>query len=166
MTVPRHPSAPLARTAGYTARAPNRHPRPRRRSRAVANFSITPLIDMVFLLILFFLMTYQFSSSEFQQVELPRPHDSQAELRQLPQKVTVNIVYDGPDRPVRYVAGAIDVATVEELAERLARRRARTPDLQVVVRADRRIDYGTVRACLEAISGAGIDIVNVAARMD
>ena len=60
-------------------------------------FNMTPMIDCVFQLILFFLLTSQVASANLPRMELFRPLESQAQIskdRKFPYKVIVNVLSD------------------------------------------------------------------------
>ena len=70
-------------------------------------FNMTPMIDVVFLLIIFFMLVSQFSSAENVEVELPEPERSQAIEATVPEKLILNIEYVGPDEPPGFLLGSI-----------------------------------------------------------
>jgi biopolymer transport protein ExbD len=140
--------------------------------------NVTPLIDVVMVLIVFFLLVGQLASSEAAGVRLPVSVTGEGEenLR----AVVVNIARAGepaaPGRPgpVRYLVAGAEVATtpgtptpgLEDRLQEAILRRARelapalAPDtaperVPVVVRADRRLAYGQVEPVLRAARRAG-----------
>ena len=52
-----------------------------------------------------------------------------------------------------------------KLARRLVAMKAANPALQVVLRADRRIEYSRVRAVMRVIAESQVDILNVVAHV-
>ena len=65
------------------------------KSRAIESLSVTPLIDVVFLLLIFFLVTSQFEQEE-RQMELNLPQVSEAlPASAQPQELVVNISKNG-----------------------------------------------------------------------
>jgi biopolymer transport protein ExbD len=115
-------------------------------------FNMTPMIDVVFLLIIFFLVSSHLAKQEA-QMELPLPV---AESGSTPddvqtQRITVNVLRDGSlllaGKPVRD----------EELQQRLATAiAARGRDLEVRIRSDRAVEYRRVEPILIACARAGI----------
>ena len=66
-----------------------------KQSRAIGSLSVTPLIDVVFLLLIFFLVTSRFEQEE-QQLELNLPQVSEAlPASASPQELIVNIDQQG-----------------------------------------------------------------------
>jgi biopolymer transport protein ExbD len=114
--------------------------------------NLTPMIDVVFQLIIFFLLSTHFVQQEAQQ-ELALPtaatgHEAPAES---PPRVTINLLPDG-----QILMGSSE-AQPNEIASRLAYERERTSrDLEVRIRADRSLPYGAVEPVLLACAEAGI----------
>jgi len=126
-------------------------------------FNMTPMIDVTFLLIIFFMLVSQITSAENVEMELPDPTRSQAKEVRLKDRVIVNVVYTGPQDPPAYKLGALSVETLEELGAGLAEEKVKNPDVQVVLRADRRLHYAAVRAVMEVIAQQQIPLMNIAA---
>jgi biopolymer transport protein ExbD len=115
-------------------------------------FNMTPMIDVVFLLIIFFLVSSHLAKQEA-QMELPLPV---AESGATPddvqsQRITVNVLRDGSLRlagkPVR--AGELQQRLVVAMADR-------GQDLEVRIRSDRNVQYTHVEPILIACARAGI----------
>ncbi len=129
--------------------------------------NLTPMIDVTFLLIIFFMLVSQITQSETDPIHVPRPANSQAREMKYPNKLIVTLVHDGEGGVSRYKVGSRPVATVEDVQEvaegsyKLAE--AEGERLEVIVRADRDVQYGYVRPVLEAIAKVGLENVNLAA---
>ncbi len=129
--------------------------------------NLTPMIDVTFLLIIFFMLVSQFTQSETDPIHVPRPTDSQAREMKYPHKLIITLVHDGEGGVRRYKVGsrlAPDMETVRRIAEesnRIAESEGET--LAVIVRADRDVQYQYVRPVMEAIAEAGLQNVNLAA---
>jgi len=140
-----------------------------RRQRPPLAFNMTPMIDVVFLLIVFFMLVSTFASAEHVPMDLPQPDKSQAANVKLTDRVVINCVLTNPASPatsgVIYSVGPIRVASAEALAERLAAAKAATPSLQVVLRADRRLPYHAVRNVMQIIAANRIEIMNIVAHV-
>jgi biopolymer transport protein ExbD len=118
-------------------------------------FNMTPMIDVVFLLIIFFLVSSHLAKQEA-QMELPLPV---AQSGSTPddiesRRVTVNVLEDGylllAGRPIR----------PDQLQQRLQDAAgAEGADLEVRIRSDRHVAYGSVEPILIACARA--DIWNV-----
>ncbi len=142
-----------------------------RRHRERLGFNMTPMIDIVLLLIIFFMIVSRFASAEHATLDLPHPDHSKAETARLPEKVTINVAYSGEDSPPAVtlgpiLLGPINDASLQDLSARLARERARSPGLQALLRVDRRVKYGFVRRVMKTIADNRIELMNMAARHD
>lgn len=121
------------------------------RNRSV-EFNVTPLIDVVFLLIIFFLVSSHLAQQET-QIDLALPSASsikEAELQPIP-RVTINVLADG-----QLLLGSEQVRP-EEVSQRLQVEQQETPkDLEVRIRADREIAYRHIEPLLLACTKARI----------
>ena len=132
--------------------------------------NMTSMVDIVFLLIIFFVLVSQFISADNISVELPDPDESLAKAIELPERVVLNCQYAGAglngDVRARYLLGPISVSDAGELEERLRAVKEDRPDVQVLLRADRKIRYESVRQAMQAIANAGIENMNIAAEVE
>jgi biopolymer transport protein ExbD len=145
------------------------HPRSKRRARLPLAFNMTPMIDVVFLLIVFFMLVSTFASAENVAMDLPQPDKSRAVNVKLTDRVVINCVLTNPASPatsgVVYSIGPLRVASLEGLSDRLAAAKAATPALQVVLRADRRLPYRAVREVMQTIAANQIEVMNIVAHV-
>ncbi len=138
----------------------------RKRRPTLWTFNMTPLIDVTFLLLTYFMLASHYASAERPDaVEIPKPHQSQAEDRFLEEKVYVNMLYEAGGEPV-LMFGPLQMGSFNELKERLNAIGQAAPQTQVVLRADRRIPYGEVRQVMEAIAAAHLPNVEVVAELE
>ena len=115
-----------------------------------AGASMTPLIDVAFLLLTFFMLASHFASAEKLEMFLPHPDHSQAVDRKFRDRVVINLTFQGADREPALTFGPLPVASIEELGDRLSEVASANP--QVILRADRRLKYGDVRQVMELIA--------------
>ena len=129
----------------------------RRRKRAAeeAEISVTPLLDIVFIMLIFFIVTTSFGKE--QAVDLDRPSNTPVEDERRSDVIAVRIDANGQifveDRLVN--AGAIRANIVSGLAAK--------PDAAVVVIADRAADSGLMVRVIDQARVAGAERVSVAA---
>ena len=135
--------------------------------------NMTPLIDMAFLLIVFFVLVSQVASAEFVQLELPRPASDAAQRPDDRQRIVVNVVPARDGGAAGYRLGkrefAPDAAGLRELVDALARAMKGQPGVDVNIRADRTTAYSWVRPAMDAVSDAlatsGIDRARARVRL-
>lgn len=113
-----------------------------------APVNLMPLIDMVFLLLIFFLVASTFAKQERQiAIELPAASQSQA-LSAPPKQLVINITEDGA---IHVGADSLTHAQLESL---LRRTLGDSEDRVVFIRADERSRHGdfaeVVRICRDA----------------
>ena len=144
-----------------------------RSSRATATtlkFNATPMVDVIFMLTIFFMLVTRFSSAEQVPMELPKPHESQAAVTRMPDRVVINCRLasddEGPEGGVLFSIGPNRAETLADIDERLEAMKRAVPGLKVVVRADRRLSYAQVRSVMRLIAGHGIEMLNVVAHVE
>ncbi len=123
-------------------------------SHGTMSINMTPMIDVVFQLIVFFTATSTIAKSEFSQtVELPTAEKGKdRDVASQKKKITANVVADG----TVYVAGRVTNAAAfqeilrAELAQHAADR------LEVEFRADRSAPYRAVEPLLLACARSGV----------
>ena len=115
-------------------------------------FNMTPMIDVVFLLIIFFLVSSHLAQQEVHmQLPLPVAESGQRPTESESARLTVNVLSDGA-----LVLGGRHVSP-DELRQQLAEKAAETGEtLEVRVRGDRQATYDVVEPVLLACARAGI----------
>lgn len=119
------------------------------RRRNQPDVELTPLIDVLFILIIFFVLTTSFIKS---QVEIELPGGKGNPMEGTPAIITVTrsglFVIDGsPARENRVLSYA---------------REAVAADRDIVIMGDREADYGTVASLLDLLRSEGIESVGLA----
>ena len=130
-------------------------------SREDLQINMAPMIDMVFLLNLFFLTATVFPEIEREQeVVLPSAPNPASLSRTVEENLVINILQDGTVKIFgRKAEPAAIVPRVREMRERSR------GTLKVMVRADRRTAYGNVAGVLAAVERAGVRRPFVVTRM-
>ena len=123
---------------------------------ALAELNITPLLDLVFVLLIIFMITTPLLE---QQLPVDLPKSSKADSANLPDPksiLTLTLSKDGS------VLLGPEKVTMEQLTNLLTQRKARDPELVVSMRADSSLPYETVFRALEAVRSAGarLDLAN------
>jgi len=137
-----------------------------RRPESIAGFNFTPLIDVMFLLTIFFMLVARFTVVEQVSMELPHPEDSRAAEHRINEPIVINCrLSEGAaidDAQPIYSLGANPPETLETIAPRLAHLKESTPNLHVLIRADRRLPYSAVRDAMRETARCGIRELHVA----
>lgn len=118
--------------------------------------NLTPLIDIVFLLLIFFMVSSRFIQAQDLALELPAAAVAQPMAAQ--RALALDITADGAYR----VAG--HMTTGSELVASLHAQRAQYPDKALRVRADGDARHAVVVRALDAASQAGFERVDIATR--
>jgi biopolymer transport protein ExbD len=118
--------------------------------------SVTPLIDVLFLLIIFFTLTSTFK--RVGELELRLPDSSTAEANQVeePAGLVELIVMENGEL-------ILDGETVafEDLRARLEADRAANPEGRVMIKAESAVEHGEVVRLLDAVREAGFSGVGI-----
>ena len=126
------------------------------------SMNMTPMIDIVFQLLIFFILTSQFQQLEIEQVVLPMSIAAEPKDPFQYSNVIINVVK--PDNPEAIVMGQpVDYRVIDgdnELSKLLKDRKARAIEsgqkLNVILRADEMICYEVVASVMLAAGRAEI----------
>jgi biopolymer transport protein ExbD len=122
-----------------------------KRDRAMLSLSLTPLIDVVFQLLLFFIVATRFADED-RELVVPLPDASEARpITYVPQEIFINIHEDG-----RFFVGG-RVVDENELGDILERAATNNPANQSVrIHADKRVAFQSVVTAVNLCKRAGI----------
>jgi biopolymer transport protein ExbD len=126
------------------------------------HINVTPLIDVIMCLIIFFLLCGQFAKDEAKAVALPFAQLGQEVDKQGQLLVNVVSAADPKGAPEIYV-GANRV-TLETLSAFFSDERTRNAQLNVMIRADMNVQYEHISPVLVACAQANITSVNFSTR--
>jgi biopolymer transport protein ExbD len=120
--------------------------------RSIAQINMTPMIDVTFLLIIFFLLSSHLAQQETQlELDLPTAASGRQAVDDQRPRLSVNVQADGG-----VMLGSTPTPR-DELFRRLRIEHDRLGgDLEVRVRADRSVPYAAVEPILLACADAGI----------
>jgi len=121
--------------------------------------NLTPMIDIVFLLIIFFMVGTKFTELE-RKIGLRVPEvTDRGTLTAAPERKVISVYRDGrielDQQPV----------SLNQLTRRLSDVRAQYADLGVLVRGDGRGPYQNVAAVLNACKQAGVNDLNLSVQI-
>ena len=111
-------------------------------------FSLSSLTDIVFLLLVFFLLTSQFVIQTGVKVKLPA---SKMNEQSIPTKLIVSITED----ETIYVGN--EITDLSKLAVKLNKLQQEVTENNVVIRADKTVNIDLVIQVIDAAKGIGID---------
>jgi len=139
---------------------------PRYRISSHVRMNMTPMIDVTFLLLTFFMLASHFASVEKINVDLPQPDNSQAMDRRLKDKVIVNVLYRGSEIEPALRCGPLPVESRAELVEKLEEVAQWNPNTEVILRADRRVPYGHVRRIMQSVASSQLTRLQVVTELN
>ena len=114
-----------------------------------AEFELAPMVDVVFLLIVFFMTVANFITQERVDVELTVA-DQAAVSRDITNRTFITITADGG------IFSGASPTTPEEIT-RTARNAAQLdPDFRVIIRGDQNAEHRKIREVMDAVARAGI----------
>jgi biopolymer transport protein TolR len=124
----------------------------RRENKVKADINVTPLVDVVLVLLIIFMVVTPIIASGV-PVELPRTHHHARK----PDDGKDIIIAVTANKTV-YVSGR-PVSAAAEVTRLVEEERRRHPEKAAFVKADSRTTYGSVREVMEAVHKAGLDDV-------
>lgn len=121
---------------------------------AAANVNLTPLIDMVFILLIFFLVTASFTKEA--GIEVDRP-TAQTAVRQEKGNLIIGVSETGE---IWIEDQQVDLRSIRAHVERL---HAQNPEGTVIILADQKASTGATVNVLDQVRLAGVTNVAIAA---
>jgi biopolymer transport protein TolR len=118
-----------------------------RRTRPMSEINVTPLVDVMLVLLVIFMITAPLLTTGV-QVDLPKTRTATIQGEDEPVAVSIN--KDG-----RIFVGDTEV-TLEKLALRVAAIAQNNPEARIFVRGDQGIAYGRIMAVVGTIQNAGV----------
>ena len=112
---------------------------------------LMPLVDVVFLLLIFFMVTAQFQEDERDLAVTPPDAENGDPIKDLPDKVFVSVHRDGT-----FHVGDENLDR-DSLQRLLARAKRKNDKQQVIVRADREVQVQYPAAVFDICAGLGIE---------
>jgi biopolymer transport protein ExbD len=125
-----------------------------RRRRGRQFIQIAPLVDVVFLLLLFFLLTYHLGQEE--RIRITLPHSSSAEASQAESPPTVAVTRDGD---IYCMGRKTDLLSLRGVVSSL--RRPGSLDT-FRIRADREVPFGFLVQVIDEVRLGGVRTLSIA----
>ncbi|MDA8698242.1 biopolymer transporter ExbD [Rhodopirellula sp.] len=127
----------------------------RRKTTDDASINLTPMIDVVFLLVIFFMVGSKFSDAESRiEVNVPNLSEMQA-ITRLPDERVVAISIDGT------ISLDDSTVTLAQLTERLRSERQNYPGLRVAVRGEATGSLQQTVEVLHAVRSSGVEKIGI-----
>ena len=116
-------------------------------------FQMAPMIDIVFLLIIFFMLAAKQSQAQFKKINAPVAEESKVSQNR-GDRGTITINAD----EVVFLGAA--PGTLEEITELVQERVTENPKFKVVLRVDKNVEHKVVRDVLKACAdGGALDVI-------
>lgn len=123
--------------------------------------AMTPLIDLTFLLIVFFVLVSQITSVEYLPLNLPQPSANAARAPGDDPRIVVNVVPAEGGAAAGYQVGRTEYtasdAGLTQLALAIADAMRTQPATEINIRADRATEFRWVQPVLDAVSNALVE---------
>lgn len=125
---------------------------PTRASGAGLDINMTPLVDIVFLLIVFFVVSSHLAKQEIQlQLDLPGASSARRAASAHARRLVVNVL---PEGQLMLAGRAVTVDELEKMVEYEQRRSKEL--LEVRIRSDRNVPYELIEPVLVACARGGV----------
>jgi biopolymer transport protein ExbD len=147
------------------------------RKRVGFKLDMTPMVDVGFLLLTFFMLTTQFKPTEDLQITLPSSHSafkipdadvitlSIGKEGQIMLGVDSQILREALFGQSAKLKGGVSVTTTE-LSNLLIQARTKNPRLKTVIRADKDVDYGVIEDVMNILQKVNITRFNLVTELD
>ena len=123
------------------------------------SLNLTSMIDVLFLLIIFFMAATQFTEMERNiALQVPQVNDAK-NLPGVPQRLVVNVYGDGQVTLDR------EPVTLQQLTQRLAEKRQANSRLGILVRGDGAGAFQNVASVLAACRDAGVSDLGISVKL-
>jgi biopolymer transport protein ExbD len=141
------------RSSGAGGASRRADPRPRPRHSLRADINITPLVDVVLvLLIIFMVVTPMLSKGVNVDLPITQHHDKRGDDNR---DIVVAITHLG-----QIYVGSTPVS-LDRLAGAVTEERRHHPDKAIFLKGDTRIDYGQARRVMEALHRVGVEQIQL-----
>ncbi len=113
----------------------------------ITGINVTPLVDIVLVLLIIFMVTANFIVRETVEVDLPRAAHGGETVQGL-----INVVMDKEQK--LFFDGA--EVSEDELKRKVTEQLAKDPETRAVISADQSLHYGRVMRLIDVVKGQGI----------
>ncbi len=145
------------------SRGKAKHGKKHKKRRVGVRIDMTPMVDVAFLLLTFFMLTTQFSKPQTMEINLP-PNDASVEVAES-NLLTLRVAEDGTiywnignDKPTK-------IAMVD-LSKTLVEKNRANPKLITLIKVDRKGKYGEMVDIMDELNLADITRFSLAPMLD
>jgi biopolymer transport protein ExbD len=122
------------------------------------DINVTPLIDVVMCMIVFYLIVGKLAADVRSPMRLPEARHAEKSAR--PEMLVINVLPGDAGARIEVESAGVDLAV---LPAAIRARLAEQPETVVQVRASRDLAYGAVKPVIDACRDAGLPAVRLAA---
>src|SRR5512136_3158298 len=115
---------------------------------AIVAINVTPLVDVILVLLIIFMVTARIIVSQGMPMDLPKA----ASGKEIQTVFSVELTVDG-----RTVVDSERVPNDESVLRLARAAKEKVPDLRAVIRADNKVEHGRVIHVLDLLKRAGVD---------
>lgn len=133
------------------------------RRKIKAALDMTPLIDVVFQLLVFFMLSATFVVQSSIPIEMPEAAAA-AKLEQKDLSITITNEEGGPDDGGKIYVNQLEILNYEELTQTLVEFRATQQSPLVLIRPDKNISSGQLIKVMGIAHSVGLDKIQVGAQ--
>lgn len=133
-----------------------------RKRRVTPTLDLTPMIDVVLQLLVFFMLSSTFVVQTSIQIDMPQAEGA----TQLEKKdITVTLAHDGGgfDGQGRIYVDDVEMSSMVELADTLAERKTANPDVMLLLRSDTSTPTGRLVEVMGIANSVGIEKYGIGA---
>lgn len=124
---------------------------------------LTPMIDVVFQLLIFFMLSSTFVVQSSIQIELPEAKGATNNQENKELSITLAYGTDGPEGKGKIYLDELEVPSLQEMSVIIAEKSSDNPDLLVFIRPDARSDAGRLIEVLGILNSLGISQSSIVA---
>jgi len=111
---------------------------------------LAPMIDVVFLLLIFFIVSWNFARFETDETVVVPEAETSEETQRVPGEIIINVTGEG------LIKVSSETITTEELRIQLSTLAARFPDQPVILRGHKSVPFKHIMSVLDTCQQAGI----------
>ncbi len=121
----------------------------------IVDINVTPLVDVVLVLLIIFMVTARLSIPPTVPLELPKASTGEQSAKFAP--LAISLAYAPPKQPAPiYLNGTL--ISYDDLKKKVAAEvKRQKKDLQVIIAADRRVMHGKVMSLLDLLRRLGVE---------